>query len=155
MKKMMIISIVMFLLIGTACSQDTSAQTPSQIDKENNKRIEYAQGDFEYEVIPETFTLKITKDGTTETIAEPQAKRKVSNLQKSATKTSWDFPDDKLHVTIEKQKKITCCLHSFYRSKNIALGVASCKCANLHTSNLRRKTNPSKRCGLEKILHLR
>ncbi|MBC1475192.1 hypothetical protein HB852_11240 [Listeria grandensis] len=105
MKKMMIISIVMFLLIGTACSQDTSAQTPSQIDKENNKRIEYAQGDFEYEVIPETFTLKITKGGTTETIAEPQAKRKVSNLQKSATKTSWDFPDDKLHVTIEKQKK--------------------------------------------------
>ncbi|EUJ27890.1 hypothetical protein [Listeria cornellensis] len=84
MKKMMIVSMALFLIIGTACSHKSNAKTPSQIDKENNKRIDYAQGDFTYEAIPETFTLKVTKDGTTETIAEPQAKRKVSNLKKNS-----------------------------------------------------------------------
>lgn len=105
MKKMIIVSMALILIIGTACSHKSSAKTPSQIDKENNKRTEYAQGNFTYEAIPETFELKVTKDGTTETIAEPQAKRKVTNLKKTKTETSWDYPDEKLHVTIKKQAK--------------------------------------------------
>lgn len=81
---MIIAGLALFLIISTACSHNSNAETSSQIDKENNKRIEYAQGDFTYEAIPETFALKVTKDGTTETIAEPQKKRTVTNLKKNS-----------------------------------------------------------------------
>ncbi|WP_430534596.1 glycoside hydrolase [Listeria rocourtiae] len=113
MKKMIIAGLALFLIISTACSHNSNAETSSQIEKENNKRIEYAQGDFTYEAIPETFTLKVTKNGTTETIAEPQEKRTVTNLKKTATETSWDYPDDKLHVTIKKEaKSLAVSIHS-------------------------------------------
>lgn len=62
--------------------------------------------DFDFEVIPETFSLKITiEDGyNKETIlaSSPQEKRKVENLKNKNGKISWYYPEEKINVEIEK-----------------------------------------------------
>lgn len=103
MKKAIIYIGICILLIGIASLFTQTTKGEKVTGKESEKRINYAKSDFTFQVTPETFALSITKDGKTETISESQKKRNISNFKQTSTEASWDYPDDKIHVTLKKQ----------------------------------------------------
>lgn len=60
--------------------------------------------DFTYDVNPETFTLTVEHDGVKEQASRALPKMKVSNVKKDKDRMSWEYPDQKVKVNLEKKK---------------------------------------------------
>lgn len=60
---------------------------------------------FSFDVKPETFEVFVEKDGVKERASEPLQKRKVRDFKKTAQFASWSYPDDKVEVTLKKERK--------------------------------------------------
>lgn len=63
-----------------------------------------AYENFTFEAKPETFEVNVIYNGQKEIISEPQSASTVANLKKTNKQMSWDYPDKKLSVTLEKKK---------------------------------------------------
>lgn len=60
--------------------------------------------DFTYDVNPETFTLTVEHDGVKEQASRALPIMKVSNVKKDKDRMSWEYPDQKVKVNLEKKK---------------------------------------------------
>ncbi|KEK24160.1 glycoside hydrolase [Bacillus gaemokensis] len=100
MKKMMAICLFTTMTISTLAGCDWQQSGVSNESKV--KKVTYK--DFTYEVNPETFALTVERDGVKEQASQPLPKMKVSKLKKDDTHTSWEYPDQKVKVNLEKKK---------------------------------------------------
>ncbi|MBO1579493.1 glycoside hydrolase [Bacillus sp. XF8] len=100
MKKMMTICLLTIMTITALTGCDWKEKNVSHEFKA--KKVTYK--DFSYEVNPETFSLTIDNDGVKEQASQPLPKMKVSKLKKDDTHTSWEYPDQKVKVNLEKKK---------------------------------------------------
>lgn len=100
MKKMIAICLLTTLSLSTLVGCDVKGNDALQESK--IKKATYK--DFTYDVNPETFTLTVEHDGVKEQASQPLPKMKVSNLKKNKDHTSWEYPDQKVKVNLEKKK---------------------------------------------------
>ncbi|MEI4622887.1 glycoside hydrolase [Bacillus pfraonensis] len=100
MKKMMILCLLTTMTITALTGCDWKQKNVSHEFK--TKKVTYK--DFTYEVNPETFALTVEHDGVKEQVSQPLPKMKVSKLKKDGTHTSWEYPDQKMKVNLEKKK---------------------------------------------------
>ncbi|MGL5616508.1 MAG: glycoside hydrolase [Sarcina sp.] len=70
---------------------------------ENNEILNVKNLEFEFDVDPETFEIKVKSNGKEETLSEPLEKRKIENLTESKDKISWTYPEEKIEVIIKKE----------------------------------------------------
>ena len=63
-----------------------------------------APGDFTFDVVPETFQLNITYKGVQEAAGSPLPRMQVANLERTASRASWLYPDSRVSVLIEKKE---------------------------------------------------
>ena len=60
--------------------------------------------DFTYDVNPETFTLTVEHDGVKRTGVTTPAENESIECEKEKNRTSWEYPDEKVKVNLEKKK---------------------------------------------------
>ena len=63
----------------------------------------YFKSDFDIEVNPETFTLMVKVNGSSEYISKSLSERKVSNFKKESDKISWTYEEEGIDVLIENK----------------------------------------------------
>ncbi|MGZ9816718.1 glycoside hydrolase [Peribacillus simplex] len=100
MKKVLIVSLVITLVVTffTGCAKGSPQQ------KAIKKPANFKFSNFTFDVDPETFEVFIEKDGVKERASMPLPKMKVSDLKKENNKISWNYPDEKVKVKMEKKE---------------------------------------------------
>lgn len=92
-------------MIGaTGCSMPS--QTKTEILSKPQVKIEERDEkglDFNYQVNPETFEIKVESNGEEVLVSLPQTIRKVSELKEETDKISWEYPDEEVAVVVEKK----------------------------------------------------
>lgn len=78
----------------------------SCVDSNINKEViqgskQYFKSDFNFDVDPETFNLKVEVNGVVENISDPIDTHNVTNLKKGKNKVSWSYEDVGIDVFIE------------------------------------------------------
>lgn len=93
---------------STGASAEISADSAKLTKKTDNPNTQTSVDisnrifEFSYEVIPETFELSVSVNGTKELLSQPGTPRKVENQKLSENTSSWTYPDEQIEVTIEK-----------------------------------------------------
>lgn len=100
MKKMIAICLLTTMPFSTLVGCDVKGSNAVQESK--IKKSTYK--DFTYDVNPETFTLTVEHEGVKEQASRPLPKMKVSNVKKEKDRTSWEYPDQKVKIKLEKKK---------------------------------------------------
>lgn len=100
MKKMIAICLLTTMSFSTLVGCDVKGSNAVQESK--IKKSTYK--DFTYDVNPETFTLTVEHEGVKEQASQPLPKMKVSNVKKEKDRTSWEYPDQKVKIKLEKKK---------------------------------------------------
>lgn len=108
MKKFgMYLSLAMISLSLPACSLANSKEAgtvdAAVVNKEVEKNKSYAKKDFDFDVVPETFQVAITDNGTKEIVAQPLEAKKVTDLKKEKKQISWTYPTEQMHIDIQKK----------------------------------------------------
>lgn len=109
MKKELVVSIIIgtIVVIGAAIFADYKIKNSTSVNQSlniNTNQIEKAQDlNFSYTVDPSTFTITIDRNGVKHLASNPLPAMKVTNLQQSANKISWTYPEKHIDVSIEKE----------------------------------------------------
>lgn len=97
MKKIVLSLLLMFNMVSCV-SGIVSKEVLSNADYEYKT-------DFNFEVNPKNFDLKITFNGVTESVSGPLEKREVSNFKNDGKKASWTYEKEAIDVNIQKEKE--------------------------------------------------
>ncbi|CAM4112589.1 hypothetical protein BAMA_13655 [Bacillus manliponensis] len=97
-------TIKLCLLFTMTTSIFTGCEWNSEQTKRQQTTTKVTYKDFTYEVNPETFELTVIQDGIKEKASNPLPKMNVSNLKENRNQTSWEYPDQKMKVQLEKKK---------------------------------------------------
>ncbi|MDM5188224.1 glycoside hydrolase [Bacillus sp. DX4.1] len=100
MKKIMAICLLITITISFFTGCEWKQKNVSIESKA--KKVTYK--DFTYEVNPETFELTVTHNGVKEQASQPLPKMKIAKVKKDDTHTSWEYPEQKVKVNLEKKK---------------------------------------------------
>lgn len=95
-------SLFLAAILLTGCSGEKIGESP-KAEKETST-IEQQMKPVAYEVEPEQFSLSIGNGGAKTTVSLSGKKRKVKNLVKEEEKTSWEYPDEKIAVSIQPKE---------------------------------------------------
>ncbi|MGL5378334.1 glycoside hydrolase [Clostridium sp.] len=99
MKRKLLLTVVAIssLSVITGCAQN--------IKINNNEMVKIENKDFDFNVNPETFEIKVDVNGTIEDISKPLESTKISNLKDNGNEVSWTYDDKDIDVEVEKKDK--------------------------------------------------
>lgn len=90
---------VVILLVG--CAPEKSKKTTvSQLETNH-----YVKQITDYEIIPETFSLSVQNENNSIAVSQPVQKREVTQLEKNNTETIWEYPNEKISVSVQPKKE--------------------------------------------------
>lgn len=92
MKKLVLMLMLMFSMVSCVDSKNKEVIQGSK---------QYFRSDFNFDVDPETFNLKVEVNGVIENVSDPIDTHKVTNLKKEKDKVSWSYEDEGIDVVIE------------------------------------------------------
>lgn len=94
-------SFILVVILLTGCTSAKSEKTAvSQLETNH-----YAKPITDYEVVPETFSLSVQNENNSVHVSQPAQKRKVAQFVKNDTETTWEYPDEKIAVSVQSEKE--------------------------------------------------
>lgn len=102
MKKKLIFLAITIMFNATACTRTTDF-TQKNFTENNTIKINTKTLDFNYEVDPKTFELKINVNDQEQVASFAGNIKKVENFKESKNNTSWVYPDEQIEVTLIKE----------------------------------------------------
>lgn len=93
------------ILAGCGVTQKPESSIPETAGPAGSTGYEdgYEAYEVSYEVEPETFTLTLYDGDQPVTASEPGEKRRVENLVREGEKTTWNYPDEAVTVSMEPE----------------------------------------------------
>ncbi|WP_207431475.1 glycoside hydrolase [Sabulibacter ruber] len=102
-----ICSFLKFLIAGIlaliACLISLKSQSET-CQKEVKSIVHLPLKDFQFNVDPETFAIKVTHNGIEESVSTPFPKMAINGVQRSASSVSWFLPNRNISIKVEKKK---------------------------------------------------
>lgn len=99
MKKLCLLLLI-FLNMVSCANGIINTKTSNNAEVLSVQR-DYFKSDFDIEVNPETFSLMVKVNGSSEYISNPLIERKVSNFKKEGNRISWTYEEEGIDILIE------------------------------------------------------
>ena len=101
MRKLCLLLLISLSMVS--CTNRTINMKSSNNAEVLSVQRNYFKSDFDIEVNPETFTLMVNVNGSSEYISKSLSERKVSNFKKESDKISWTYEEEGIDVLIENK----------------------------------------------------
>ncbi len=101
MRKLCLLLLISLSMVS--CTNRTINMKSSNNAEVLSVQRNYFKSDFDIEVNPETFTLMVKVNGSSEYISKSLSERKVSNFKKESDKISWTYEEEGIDVLIENK----------------------------------------------------
>lgn len=88
---------------GMKQTPENPIQEPVRPAEDTGYEAGYEAYDISYEVEPETFTLTLYDGDQPVPASEPGEMRRVENLMRKGERTTWDYPDEAVTVSVEPE----------------------------------------------------
>ncbi|MGC4378350.1 hypothetical protein WD019_15695 [Fictibacillus sp. Mic-4] len=140
-------AIISCILVALGLSGCQAGESKAEAEQPKPARVHYH--DFTFQVNPKNFAIYLKHGGVRELASKPIADQRVANFHQNKKEASWSYPDQHVHVKLEKKKNyLNVSLHSTGAEK---FRMADPFQKKLYSPIMGRKTNSGWRQQLEEV----